>query len=506
MPRCSLALLLLAAGCSPAHILQPGSSSDGGSSTFALDAGGSDAGSSDGGVDAGALDGGPLDAGDPVVDATFVPTPLDLDAGDLTNPLRGQYLWLGQPAYPSGWTDRDVYMRVEWITLEPDAGNIQWSLIDQQLAIARSNGGRFGMRVMALCQGCASHQYNNAYSSIPDDLAAVSNPLIGAAPGETRAYVLPDWNSNGYLDRLQTLVSAIGAHYANDPTFAWMDVSSYGNWGEFHLYPFDRPGGPYDNSTQRPITDANAKRIVDMNAAAFANKLPVVPTGQPGALAEAVATTSPPVGIRVDCLGSDGLAGAEGNISNVPGADTLWRRAPFITEWCQYNLGSSGADLFVQGEQQVRQFHVSMLSSGNFNTDPSTPDELAAFRAANLEAGYRLRPTQVEIGVHRTLPRVDVRTHWVNDGVAPTYFAWRPVLVFTGPTTMEVPLSLDLRAVVDVPVDDDELADAPTVLASGTYAVSLRVDDAQGSSVPLALGIEGRAADGSYPLGTLTIP
>ena len=76
-------------------------------------------------------------------------------------------------------------------------------------------------------------------------------------------------------------------------------------------------------------------------------------------------------GIRVDCLGSDDLAGGGAAIGAVAGAANRWQTAPFITEWCQTNLGSSGADLFVQGEQQVRQYHVSMLSSGNFTYTPS---------------------------------------------------------------------------------------------------------------------------------------
>src|SRR5579883_2732738 len=438
-------------------------------STAAPAAPGGDGGTADvvdgSSAESAAADGG--EAGMPVV-ASFTPAALPSSGPELPDPLRGQYLWLGAPAYPSGWPDVDSYQRWNWAQIEPSHGNYAWSLIDGEIAAAKARHGRFGMRVMPLCQGCADHVYQGAQSSIPDDLAAACNPLIGAAPGGgPEQYVLPDWNSNAYLSRLQELVTAIGARYANEPTFAWMDVSSYGNWGEFHLYPFTQPGGPYDNSTQRPITDANARLIVQMNAAAFAGKLLVVNSEQPAALAEAVATASPPIGLRVDCLGADGLAGGQAAIMAAPGASDRWRTAPFITEWCQSNIGGSGADLFVQGEQQVRAFHVSMLSSDNFASPPSGSAETAAFRAANVEAGYRLRADSVEVVLDPAAPgKARVKTHWVDDNVAPTYLAWRVVFglksAATG-ATVELPLGVDLRKVMpDAALADDETLVAAT--------------------------------------------
>ena len=300
---------------------------------------------------------------------------------------------------------------------------------------------------MALCQGCAGHMYMGAGSSIPDDLAASANPLIGTAPGDTEAYVIPDWNSAAYLDRLQALVTAIAARYHDDPTFGWVDVFSYGNWGEFHLYPFIQPGGPYDHSTQRPITDDNARLIVKRAAAAFSNKLLVLNSENPAALTQGVNTVSPPIGLRVDCLGSDGLAGGADAIDAVPGANERWKTAPFITEWCQENLGDSGADLFVQGEQQVRKYHISMLSSGNFQSDPTSPAEVTAFRKANVEAGYRLRTASVKIELASN-GTIHLTSKWNNNGVAPTYLHWNVVVGVDGPKKSEVGLNLDLRKIL----------------------------------------------------------
>jgi hypothetical protein len=442
------------------------------------------------------------------VSVTFNPTPIASSASELSNPLRGQYLWLGTPAYPTGWPDLDSYSRWNWAQIEPAHLQYQWSLIDDQITAAKARGGRFGMRIMALCQGCGDHTYMGAQTSIPDDLAAVVNPLIGTAPGDTVAYVIPDWNSDTYFSRLQELLTAIATRYQNEPHFAWMDVSSYGNWGEMHLYPFSQSGGPYDTSTQTPITDANAARLVTLNATTFSNKLLVVNSEQTAALTAAVASTSPPIGLRVDCLGSDGLAGGDGALMAVPGAIDRWKTAPFITEWCQVNLGTSGMDLFVQGEAQVRQYHVSMLSSDNFATNPQTTAEVNAFRTANVESGYRLRTASVTLSFSAAdRSTLGVNASWVNDNVAPTYLVWNASIGLKGTTTIEGPLTVDLRQVLPgTPLTDNETVKLAAPLAAGIYNVYLRVDDAQQVSVPMQLGMAGRDSTGAYALGQVTVP
>jgi Domain of unknown function (DUF4832) len=439
-------------------------------------------------------------------EATFTPAAIGLEAADVTNPLRGQYNWLGVDPYPAGWKDVDSYQRYNWDQLESSAGQYDFSLIDGEIAQAKQRHGRFGMRVMALCQGCPGHMYMGAGSSIPDDLADAANSLVGAAPGEAQKYVIPDWNSQAYLDRLDALVKAIAARYHDEPHFGWVDVFSYGNWGEFHLYPFNQPGGPYDNSTQKPITDDNARLIVQRAAAAFSNKLLVLNSENPAALAEGVGTKSPPIGIRVDCLGSDDLAGGGAAIDAVPAAKNRWRTAPFVTEWCGANIGSSGADLFIQGEQQVRDYHISMLSSGNFQSDPTSPDEAAAFRKANVEAGYRLRAASIKVRLDSN-GTIQVTSQWKNDGVAPTYLPWKVVFGVDGPKKSEVSLKIDLRKVMpDAPLSDDEQVTVSGSLTSGKYKVYLRIEDPEGVSLPMQLAMEGQNAAGEFQLGSVTLP
>ncbi len=431
------------------------------------------------------------------VNVTFAPPSLPFSAAELPNPFRGQYLWHDKAPVPLGWPTVDSYYRFNWIDLSPARHVYNWALIDQRLAKAKAMHGRFGMRVMALCQDCSPHTFNGARSAIPDDLAAVSNPTVVRDPANGAAYLVPDWNSEAYLSRLEELLSAIAARYGNDAAFAFFDLSGFGNWGEMHLYPF---GGA-------TLSAANATRLVAMHTRLFPTKTLLSLTAHPDVLAAAVASTAKPIGLRIDCLGSDRMGGAEGNLARTPGADKVWRRAPVMTEWCQYNLGNSGLNMFVLGEQQMRTFHVSTLGT-NFRVSPSTTVEQTAYRQADVGSGYRLRTSSVKVAITAAAPTtLQVESTWVNDGVAPNYLEWKAMLIVDGPSAkVTLPLSsLDLRQVFPgAPLTHAQTSSLPSALPVGTYKVFLRLDDAQGISPPMFLAQDGRGTDGTYLLGTFT--
>jgi hypothetical protein len=171
---------------------------------------------------------------------------------------------------------------------------------------------------------------------------------------------------------------------------------------------------------------------------------------------------------------------------------------------CQTNIGGSGADLFVQGAQQVTTYHVSMLSSGNFTNPPAAGAKATAFRQANVTADYRLRTSSVDVQIN-TAGDVGVTMEWVNDNVAPTYLRWQVVFVLDEPVHIELPEAFDLRSVIDAPVVDVETLH-PAQLPSGTYQALLRVEDVQAISPPMFLAMQGRDPSGNYLLGSITVP
>src|ERR1700733_12531752 len=63
----------------------------------------------------GPSDGGKVEAG--LSTFMFAPASIPQSGPELSDPMRGQYLWLGVPAYPAGWPDVDAYSRWNWAQL-----------------------------------------------------------------------------------------------------------------------------------------------------------------------------------------------------------------------------------------------------------------------------------------------------------------------------------------------------------------------------------------------------
>lgn len=427
----------------------------------------------------------------------LTPVPLSLMDSEMVNPLRGQYLWNGQGAYPEHWPAIDDYQRYNWVEIEPVRGQIRWELIDSKIAEAKLRGGRFGLRIMALCQDWSPHIYKGAHSAMPDDLADSVNVLFGHAPSDTVLYAIPDWNHPHYWLRLRELLTAIAERYRDNPNFAYVDVSSYGNWGEFHLYPFDRPGGAYDSSKQRPLSDSAKRALVRMNAEIFQGKILLLNLENKASVAEMLNQKGVITGFRSDCLGSDNLAGGENALLSVAAAREHWRVGPMVSEWCQRNLGTSGSNLFGQGLEQVRKYHFSMLSSHNFDKAPTSAQEIRDFRMANVISGYRLRPDTVR--VERSGNRWVIAAHFVNDNIAPTYLTWKMQWLIGA---SEFESKADLRTVM--PDSSRWFVDTLDELDwTASPSLAMRIDDAQGVAAPMFLAIPGRQPLGHYHLGVL---
>ncbi|RLV47636.1 DUF4832 domain-containing protein [Nocardioides mangrovicus] len=402
---------------------------------------------------------------------TFHPRPLAAGA-IVANTLRGEYEWQGNSAQPTGVAVPDTYYRdaVRWAQVEPTLGTFDDSRFEQGLADAAAKGGRFGFRVMAWCPGCWMQD-----STVPSWLP-------------TQGDGIPDWNSPTFISAWQGLMAHLGARYGDDPRLGVIDVGGYGKYGEWHT---DGEGTAATPATMRAIISA----VVDN----FPRDHVVINASDATGTAIAM-SLSPRIGLRADCLGAPNMYSL---VATSRALQRRWRTAPVLSEWCH-----AGGSSTVLGARQVRRYHVSTVSSGNF------PVAYAAMSAAQ-RAGWlnAVRTAGYRYGLRSlTLPRTVrpgrsfvVRTGFVNTGSAPTYDDWRLQLrlVRAGRTVATVPLRGDLRrllagvrtfrsrAVVGVP--------------RGTYQLRLAVVDPRGYLAPMALATAGRTSDGAYRVGRVRV-
>lgn len=414
---------------------------------------------------------------------TYKPAMVGYAKPEIANPGRGQYAWMGYDTQVKGWPVRDVYYRdqVYFGRLAPEPGVYDFTWIENGLAEAQRRGGRFAFRVMTYCPGC--------WMTYRPDLPKLYPDYMPRQAGTD----VPAWNSEAFLTHWEGLMAALGKEYGDDPRLQYVDVGGYGSAGEWHV----AAGTPQ-------ISDASASRVIRAVLRAFPTK-PVVINAMNTRLTDLAMRISPRVGLRADCLGEFNMYSLLPTYPASSAVRKRWRTAPVLSEWC-----STPETSFAKGRDQVRAYHVTNTSSGNFRTQYAdmSAAQRSAFTSAMKYAGYRYRLASM------TFPRsirsgraFTVRQTWANMGSAPTYDRWQVTLMLYDKAGRKVGGTVtrtDLRTLLP-----GSRSGRTTMrfngVRRGIYQMRMLVRDPQGYLKPLALSQTGRRADGSYVLGSVRV-
>lgn len=421
---------------------------------------------------------------------------IPFEAADLTNPLRG---WYNSGPAPADYSD--AYRRFEWRDLEPEKDKYDFTVIEQFISENAAAGRKSAFRVRALV-------------SLPIKEVCVPDYLIGLmekgwwhdvnGDGVKETYV-PDWNDPDFLERAEKLIMELGKKYNNDPRVAWVDIGMYGDWGEFHMQKYPYP----DQDGAKPVTDENAKRIIDMHVAAFPDKLLVFRTSNEwlGYVTE----TYPEVGLRSDAVGDTVLDHEFLRINQYPYAKERWKTAPVIAEPIYpFPPGSGMAERM---RKQVQAYHFANLNNLNFERwDTYSSLEQTEILLAGKLTGYRfvLHRVEADASVAGGEEFV-IRSEWRNLGVTPAYQSWDVCFELRNPKDGRIvwkgASKMNLRTLLptDRPVSIEDRFIMPVNIPAGTYDLVLEVLDPDGVTRPMKLAIEGRREDGSYLVGTVRV-
>lgn len=433
---------------------------------------------------------------------SFTPTAIPLTAAEIPNSGRGLYDWMGEHSMtPAGWPIVDYYQRdsISWPRdLEPSKGVYpfltQPGVIDQGIASAAAKGGKLRLRVMAWMAGGTGR--------FPSYVPTIT------ACGST----FPDWNSAGWLEAWDNLWRALGQKYGQDSRIGLLDVGGYGAWGEWHM------NGCTTANTH--ITTANGVRMAGAVVRAFPKAHVVLGTSaavkdesplQPPLLL-AIVKTYPTVGYHFDNYGAT-PPGNGNNLSYLkPGglaanseAWDRWKQAPVIAE----NWNTTGWTI-ANAKQSLEEFHVAEIGSGN---NPGAPykQNVGEWETILKRSGFRYQLDKVT--VPSTITRAVAFTAasaWENVNVAPTYDSWQVSyeLIGSSGVAWSASSALDLRTVLPTngtPVARSDSLTIPSSVPAGSYTLAVTVTDPNHYLAPMRLADQGRASDGSYPLGVVNV-
>ena len=432
------------------------------------------------------------------------------------NPLQGFYSWHEAGIIPVSPPSTEHYVRVTWADLEPTEGHYDFSKLDKELAsLGPADRIAFGIVPMDTC--CSGHNGLDVPKYLKDRLA--KGFWIQADPGNyghvDKVYV-PDWNDPYYLERWGKLWQAIGARWDGNPRVAWVDLRGYGNWGEGHLaganayhwsqFPYDDPSVNIHGAERG--TEASRFAIEDAMIDAMSHTQLLAMTDDKAVLVHALGR-SPKIGMRRDSWGALMFGGSllEGVADeDKPLILERWKTAPFIVEsygWTKvFEAGLDGIT------KQVEDYHISAIGNGNFSVHQWSdlpPNQQAALIQAGNRAGYRYVPVAAAYRATVSCP-LELKLDLRNDGVAPSYEAWKVHVWLTSDTANEDAVAPQLLAAAlpGETVSNDQCL--PLTVPAGDYRVTMRIEDAGNAGRSMTLPVAGGSATDRYDLGHVRVP
>lgn len=382
-----------------------------------------------------------------------------------------------------------AYFRVYWRFLEPEQGKYRWDMIDTALKTAHDRGQTLMLRV--------APWGTNAEQDVPPWYRAMVGDEKGKLP-------LQKWLTNPedprYAKHFGGFVRELGKRYDGHPDMELVDISIVGAWGE------------------GAGTELLSKRTKDALLASYLETFRTTRLVlQMEDRNEYAARFN--LGLRFDCLGD--MGNIRPNWGQYPGwchmldwypetiiksgLQNAWMTAPVSLEACgvMQTWKDMGWDLDYIIDQSLK-WHISSFN----NKSSAVPDEWREKVDQWLKRmGYRFVLRKISYQAAASPQgKLGFQGWWENTGVAPVYRPYIMALRLRGAGALVV---LDTDVDVRKWLPGDSLSEGavflPADLPLGDYELSLALLDPVTREPKIKLAIEGRQADGWYPLGQLHV-
>jgi hypothetical protein len=391
---------------------------------------------------------------------------------------------LKKPATPPVLPDSTVaYHRWFWSTLEPAKGEVRWEIIDLALAEAHRHGQRLAIR---LAPYDPDHPLPQWYRESGAKRANTPQSKDGKI-------WQPDFSDPLYYQYWSALVSEAAKRYDGHPDLDSVDISTVGYWGE----------GWSDYMPEFAVQ----KKLIDVYLDGFHHTPLIMNFDEPQAL---VYGTSHGAGWRFDCLGDmrekwSAMRDQYPQEIAATGIGDVWRTAPVSMETCDVpqawlNNGWDGQYIL----NEALRWHISTM---NVKSNPLPKAWDGMFQDLQRKMGYRFALKRMEWQSSiRAGESLQVKSWWVNEGVAPLY---RPfILAFRfskDGSQVVIRTDADLRKWLPGDAVFDGPLFAPVDLPAGEYTVSVAMLDPITLLPGIRLAILGRDREGWYSLGKIQI-
>ncbi|GAB4552216.1 MAG: hypothetical protein OHK0023_19920 [Anaerolineae bacterium] len=366
----------------------------------------------------------------------------------------------------------------------------------------------------------------------------------GREPFGGGSYPEIDYHKCIFLDLWDDLVNELVRRYDSNPQVSFIDIGSYGYYGEWfsgktvlERYPLDQVKDPTDptfevsrdtrtriirmftggSGTGKCVDNSNRTVSVSYSYTGFRNKPVLISRGDKEDVAIGIQNGA---GIRFDAVGAADSKQYDFRTAVGSYVATTYQNKPIMGEFGSTSYAPLNSTYLDRTRCFAREFHLSAIHR-NWDSRPSI-DLTPLWR----ELGYRLAitsanyPTVVQAG-----SAANFRFNWVNRGTAPAYSRYQLWLYFkpVGSQSVLAAVGLpktDIRKILPAnvtatnsqfthcplgappPYTVDETVAIPQ-LAPGTYDIYFGfVEPTYGNQIQLAHTAKDSA--GRYRLGTIT--
>ena len=178
----------------------------------------------------GAADGlaGGVASGGSTTELTIRPA---VDDALLLNPGKGWVQYYGPDQYTKEFIGVG-YTRCCWSEVEPQEHQFDWRPIDAFIQTFKAAGKKSGHAVMSVSTGIGKEYVTPKWVF---DAGAEALSIPDASTPSKRQFIPKRWDDPVYVQKLGEFVAAFGQRYDGNPDIAFLDIRSYGNWGEGHV-------------------------------------------------------------------------------------------------------------------------------------------------------------------------------------------------------------------------------------------------------------------------------
>ncbi|MBP5617908.1 MAG: DUF4832 domain-containing protein [Clostridia bacterium] len=407
-----------------------------------------------------------------------------------------------------------IYLRLPWSVLEPEEGKFNWDVIDKVANDFTAKGVGVAFRITCKEEGSYCPYATPEWVK---KAGAAGKMIDDSKDGKHYESWEPDYGDAIFLAKLDNFHKAFAARYAGKDYVRYIDVGSYGTYGEGHNINSSNKTWPWDV----------IKQHFDIYAKYYPNDLVTVSDDFVGG---GYVRSAGANGQKIrDYVLAHGWSWRDDSINGVSTvksyADTDSVRSPFLFEevwqtgdvvlelehysWViaespkdnKVNLWNNGSIL----KAASKRTHAAYAGWHGFIEDFMVDGNIAYAEEMNNLLGYWFFLDKMDVAY--TGSRWTCRFSWRNEGFANAHKTYDLDLILTDAKGRDAVFNFkDFDCTKIMP--GESLTTTNTVdlgdLASGEYTLSIRMHKGD-TPVLLALDKEYKGEDGRYPIARVTL-